>query len=29
LFGIEMGKERMQGVESGGKVPESSLSFGP
>jgi hypothetical protein len=29
LFGIEMGEERMQGVESGGKVPDSSLSFGP
>ena len=27
LFGIEMSKERMQGVESGGKVPDSSLSF--
>ena len=29
LFGIEMGEERVQGVESDGKVPESSLSFGP
>ena len=28
LFGIEMVEERMQGVASGGKVPESSLSFG-
>ena len=28
LFGIEMGEERMQSVESGGKIPESSVSFG-
>src|SRR5208337_3895472 len=28
LFGIEMSEERMQGVESGGKGPEPSLSFG-
>jgi hypothetical protein len=28
LFGIEMGEERMQGVESGGKVPRSSLPVG-
>jgi len=28
LFGIEMGEERMQGVESGGKVPRSSLTVG-
>ncbi len=28
LFGIEMGEERMQGVESGGKVPDSSLPAG-
>jgi hypothetical protein len=28
LFGIEMGEKGMQGVESGGKVPESSVSFG-
>ena len=28
LFGIEMVEERMQGVESGGKVPETSLPFG-
>ena len=28
LFGIEMIKERVQCVESGGKVPESSLPFG-
>lgn len=28
LFGIEMIEERMQGVESGGKVPASSLPAG-
>jgi hypothetical protein len=28
LLGIEMSEKGVQGVESGGKVPESSVSFG-